>query len=112
MKNNDEEFLTEGIIFYGPGCCPICFTQLYVVDSELTLMEVNSEGHPVSEDTTIRCEGVCPKCGYKQKMVRWNGGYVPYGVASSIIREMEFKDYCKKRLDELRENGDKNPFKI
>ena len=109
----NDELKIEGLIYHGPGNCPICSSPLFVVDSELTLMELNSDGYPISEDTTIRCEAVCSNCGHKQKMMRWNGTYIPYTRSSLIIKKMEFEDMCKDRLNELNSQAkDKNPFEI
>lgn len=100
MESN-EEIKLEAIEFYGPGGCPHCSATLYVADSELTLMEVNRDGIPISESTTITCKAVCPNCGEKFEMMRHNGGYIPYSRDSEIWNEIQHKERAQARLKEL-----------
>ena len=91
MQNNREP-LIEPIIYHGPGGCPKCSGPITVADSELTLMELNQDGDPISSETTVRCMGCCMHCGTKIPMMRFKGSYIPYNETSRIIRTMEFKD--------------------
>lgn len=108
MESN-EEIKLEPIEFYGPGGCPFCSTTLYVADSELTLMEVNRDGVPISESTTINCKAVCPNCGKKFQMMRRNGAYVPYSKDAEIWNEIQFKEQAAARLNKLNSSL-KNPL--
>ena len=108
MESN-QEIKLEPIEFYGPGGCPFCSATLYVADSELTLMELNRDGIPISESTTITCKAVCPNCGEKIQMMRHNGGYVPYSQDADIWLEIQRKERAIERLNELK-NSVKNPL--
>lgn len=108
MESN-QEIKLEPIEFYGPGGCPFCSATLYVADSELTLMEVNRDGIPISESTTITCKAVCPNCGEKIEMIRHNGGYIPYSQDAEIWLEIQRKERVAARLKELHDST-KNPL--
>lgn len=108
MESN-QEIKLEPIEFYGPGGCPFCSATLYVADSELTLMEVNRDGIPISESTTITCKAVCPNCGEKIEMIRHNGGYIPYSQDAEIWSEIQRKERAAARLKELHDST-KNPL--
>lgn len=56
-----EEILREAITFYGPGQCTECGELLTVVDHEMTIMELNKEGHPLSEETIFKAKACCPR---------------------------------------------------
>lgn len=107
------EILTEAMIYHGPGGCPKCGNLLTVVDHEMTIMNLNQEGHPTSEETMFHAKACCPNCGHKQDMMRWHGIYIPYSRSSRILKYYEaydnIKERCAKRDLELRE---KNPFAI
>lgn len=106
-----EEIMQEAMIFHGPGGCPNCGDLLTVIDHEMTIMELNREGHPLTEETVIRVRACCRKCGHKQDMMRWNGTYIPYSEMSKMIRIGELKASAEKRNSELRkQTKGKNPF--
>lgn len=107
----EKEILTEPMIFHGAGGCPHCCGPLAVADSELTLMELNQDGQPISEETRIKCVGVCLHCGNKIRMTRWKGGYVPYSELSEKIRQYQLIDEAKRRVDELNKTKS-NPLVI
>lgn len=107
MESNREIEL-EPIEFHGPGGCPKCLTTLYVADSELTLMEVNRDGIPISETTTISCKAVCPNCGLKIPMTRCNGAYIPYNRDTDIWMQIQKKEKANARLNKL--NNNPNPL--
>ena len=109
MESN-QEIKLEPIEFYGPGGCPFCSATLYVADSELTLMEVNRDGIPISESTTITCKAVCPNCGEKIQMMRHNGGYVPYSQDAEIWKDIQRKEKAEARLKQLNPSNEKNPL--
>ena len=115
MENNNE-LIVEGMIIHGPGGCPECGSPIWVADSELTLMELNMDGIPISEDTTIQCRGVCSHCGRKINMVRWKGGYIPYTPTSLMLKELEARDEFNDRVKETNRIAEKrlgsNPFAI
>ncbi len=106
-----NEITREAMIFYGPGGCPKCGDLLTVVDHEISIMELNREGHPLTEETIIRIRACCPKCGHKQDMMRWNGMYIPYSEMSEMIKIGELKAAVEKRNLELnKQTKGKNPF--
>ena len=109
MESN-EEIKLEPIEFYGPGGCPFCFTTLYVADSELTLMEVNRDGIPISENTTITCKAICPNCGKKIEMMRHNGSYIPFNRDVEIWNEIQRKERAETRLKKLVSETRCNPL--
>lgn len=109
-----ENAMVDGMIFHGPGGCPKCGTPLWVADSEITLLELNSNGVPISEETTTRVKGVCPNCGEKVPMMRWGGNYRPAydGSFLTFLKceiEADSRDRIKKQNMEAKE---KNPFDI
>lgn len=107
-----EEVLTEGIIYHGPGGCPKCAGPLSVIDSEMTLMELNKEGQPISEETSIRCIAMCIHCGHKLEMIRWNGGYIPYDPVSYLFKQVDLENKSKERIQKLNSEAKKNPLAI
>ena len=111
-----KEPLSEPMIFYGPGSCPKCYTNLWVADAEITLMEVDSNGIPKSEETVNKVTAYCPNCGHKQLMVRWKGGYIPYTPTSLMLKELEARDEFNDRVKETNRIAEKhlgsNPFAI
>lgn len=104
----DNEILIDGLIYHGPGGCPKCGGPLVVVDSELTFMELNTDGIPISEETSIRCNAACLHCKERQEMVRWQGGYIPFSRTSLLLKELQFKDEIKDRMEKIKEKN--NPF--
>ena len=105
-----KELEIEALIYHGPGGCPKCGGQLIVADSEITLMELDQEGIPISEETSVKCRAVCRDCGHRLKMVRWDGGYIPYTNSSLTMKVMEQKELFKQRVQELNKNSKSNPF--
>lgn len=108
MKN--DEILIEALIVHGAGGCPECGGSLFVADSELSLMELNQDGTPISEETVVRCEAACSHCGHKQKMIRWDGGYIPFSRSSFILKSMQRKDEMNSRIAQLNSRVEGNPF--
>ena len=100
-----NEIQLEPIEFHVPGECPNCSATLYVADSELTLMEVNRDGVPISESTTITCKAVCSNCGAKIPMMRYNGAYIPLNRDTEIWAEIQHKELVKSRRDMLSSNA-------
>lgn len=84
-----KEIVTEGMIYHGPGGCPKCGTLLTVIDSEMTIMDLNQEGHPISEQTVVKVRACCPNCMHKLDMMRWEGRYIPYSESVEIIKRGE-----------------------
>ena len=106
-----NETLIEGFIYNGPGCCSSCCGPLVVADSEISIMELNKEGTPVSEETTVRCVAVCRHCGRKTPMMRWKGNYIPYSPTVALIKKAELENEANQRISALNnKNKDKNPF--
>lgn len=106
-----NEITVEGLIYHGPGGCPICSGALHVYDCEISLMELNQEGIPIDEETEIRCNAICGTCGHKLEMVRWEGGYIPYGESALTIKQMQRRDESRDRVKRMNEKGkEKNPF--
>lgn len=111
MDNKDT--LLEPMIFHGPGGCPVCSGPLCVADSEITVMELNPDGVPISDETSIKCKAICTHCGKQIRMVRWGGGYIPYGRSALIIKNGELRAEAAERVRKINEKaGGKNPFAI
>lgn len=109
----DKDTLLEPMIFHGPGGCPRCSGPLCVADSEITLMELNPDGVPISEETNIRCKAVCMHCGNTIQMARWGGQYIPYGRSALIIKNGELKAEAEERVRKINEKAKgKNPFAL
>ena len=106
-----KEIGIDGLIYHGPGCCMKCGSPLVVVDHEMTIMELNQDGDPISEETTFRVKAACTYCGNKHDMMRWMGGYIPYSPSSRILKIAEAQDIIKQRAELLNEESKgKNPF--
>lgn len=111
-----KEPLSDVMTFFGPGGCPKCHSNLWVADAEITLMELNSEGIPESEETKNKVTAYCPNCGHKQLMIRWKGTYIPYDhfAYMQLLFEEEFNN--KKRVLALNSNRkrikDENPLSL
>lgn len=108
-----NEITTEAMIYHGPGGCPKCGNLLTVIDSEMTIMDLNQEGHPISEETIFKAKACCPSCGHKLEMMRWNGQYIPY---SENVRRMKLGEALhniqeRNRMLEEQSKG-VNPFAI
>lgn len=108
----EKELMIEGFIYHGPGNCPECGRPLVVVDSELTVLELNTEGIPIDSGTTfIRAKAKCVNCHNTIPMMRWKGGYVPYTESSRTLKLMELRDEARHRIAELNKKGkETNPF--
>lgn len=107
---NNEEILKDPIEYYGPGKCCKCLTNLKVVDIEMTIIDVDNNGNPISDDVTVQCKGVCPRCGYEVPMIRWQGGYIPYSPLVILMKKDEIKQRIKERKDAIPIN--ENPLAI
>lgn len=92
-----EEPMVDLMYFFSPGQCPDCFGLLVVMDTEITIMELNSNGDPITENVIIKCIGKCTKCGKKINMIRWKGGYIPYTNASIIFLKNDLIERVKER---------------
>lgn len=106
--NDDRNLVTESMTFHGPGLCHKCLSPLTVIDNEITVMKLNEDGIPITEDTEVRCYGICPNCGYKVNMIRYMGGYIPYTRASLIILRGELKEKIKNERPLGKNPMDKN----
>lgn len=112
---NNEIHLITPIEFIGYGLCIDCGHPIYVMDSEMTFMQVNDDGIPITEETKLNVKGVCSHCGKVIPMMRWDGGYVPYSREAYIIRNTEKKIQIQERLEKLnKESNGKtyNPLAI
>lgn len=111
-----KEPLAEGMVFFGPGSCPKCYTNLLVADAEITLMELNSEGIPISEETVNRINAYCPKCKHKQLMFRWKGSYIPYDYFVHMQLLIEHNKEIEERRSAMNSKrnddgfGEENPL--
>lgn len=112
--DNNEISLQEPIEFISFGRCIDCGGPIYVMDSEMTFMQVNNDGIPVTEETKLNIKSVCSKCGRTAVMMRWNGGYVPYSRTAYIIRTTEKRLQIKDRLEKLnaKEKDITNPLAL
>ncbi|MCM1235483.1 MAG: hypothetical protein NC489_35740 [Ruminococcus flavefaciens] len=106
----EKEITYDGFEYYGPGCCPLCSGPLFVADSEVTLMELNQDGQPISEETAVRCRGKCSRCGHEVPMMRWQGNYVPYSKPSFLLKKWELMAKIKERNEALPKN--ENPLAL
>lgn len=109
------ETLVDPLIYIGPGGCPECGTNLIVADTEISVMQLNNEGIPISEETSNRIRAVCPNCGNKVNMVRWKGGYIPYSYTSYFVKLMEAKYEAEDRVKALnskKNREEENPLSI
>lgn len=108
-----KEIGIEPMIFHGPGGCPKCGDLLTVVDNEMTVMNLDRDGNPTSEETIFKAKGFCPNCGYTLEMERWGGKYLPYGRSAHILRLEAIREKIKqRRLDLDAESKGKNPFAL
>lgn len=102
----NEDPLIEPIIYMGPGQCPLCGGVLMVIDSETSCLLLASNGNPVQETTTIRCEAVCQSCKNTFPMIRHGFGYRIYSRSAML-----FKKYDAQKERKLSHtNVDGNPF--
>lgn len=115
MDNLDtEELVINPFISIGSKyCCRECGGTFYVCDTEMTCMELSDRGIPITEDTTMKCKGICLKCGKKVDMFRWQGKYLPYykSLYNDLVARKNYE--IKKRVESLNASYDpKNPFVI
>ena len=109
--NNDLKI--DPLIKYPKCSCPNCGGQLYVIDSEMTFMMLSDSGYPMSEETVVKCRGVCSNCANKLDMFRWEGGYRPYSRILELDLKFRREYEAKKRVKSLNESVDTtNPFMI
>lgn len=101
------------MIYHGPGGCPKCGNLLTVIDSEMTVMDLNQEGHPISEETIVKVRACCQNCGHKQEMMRWQGRYIPYSEnAYRIKRGDALYDIKQRNLMLDKQSKGENPFAL
>ena len=110
MEDNYD--LIEPIIFHKPGECPVCGHPLTVIDTEMTIMELNPNGTAATEETIVRCMAGCRNCGTKIPMMRWQGGYLPYSRDLYLLKRIEARDLIEDRLNHQREMSKKNPLAL
>lgn len=108
---NDKELLVEPMIFFGEGECVKCSGPIAVVDSEITMMELNKSGIPINDETIMRCEGVCLNCGTRYEMMRWKGGYIKCNSVIKSLKLLELKDEARERVNKMNSDSQgRNPF--
>lgn len=99
----EKEITICPIEFVPQGRCFDCGGKLVVLDSEMTLMELNDDGVPLNEETVIKCRGICTNCGKKYNMARMGGGYITYTDPLTIKQMMINKaSLAKDRLEKSR----------
>ena len=82
--------------------CPHCGSPLLLVDSEMTYMELDSQGFPIDAEVTYnRVEGLCYNCGNSYPYIRSGMRYVPYSIFYK-------PDPVKEAL--IKKQPSKNPF--
>lgn len=99
---------------FGPGRCIKCGGQMYVLDVEMTFMDLAPSGSPVNEHTEFRCEATCSLCGSRVPMMRCGLDYIPDTEYSRFIRDyvdMELIRETEARMEALKPTKD-NPFCI
>ena len=110
MDNDNKEILSEGLIYYGPGTCPKCFSPLVVLDIETNAYELTIDGYPKNIKTKNKCVGICTKCDNHIDMMMYKGKYVPYSESLYIYSTFEQSYEAEKRLKELRKTSKVNPL--
>ena len=104
MAKQYEEVAIDAFTIFGPGCCPVCHGPLAVADSEITIMDVDKNGNPISDETFVRCLGKCKKCGHEQEMMRWQGQYLPYSESNRYYLMLVLREEVKERLERIKDN--------
>ena len=104
MARQHEEVAIDAFTIYGPGCCPICHGPLVVADREITIMDVDRNGNPISDEVDIRCIAKCKKCGHEQEMMRWDGKYLPYSESNRYYLMLRLREEVKERLNRINNN--------
>ena len=102
---DSNELLIEPFVYDGPGVCPDCGHLLTIADTELTIMDVNNEGTPISETTITKANAYCRNCRRKQPMMFWKGKYIPFSEASYIMLTSEAKDEVAERYKLMEEQA-------
>ena len=105
---------TPAMVLYGPGCCIECGGELTVIDMETTFLVLNPSGSPMTEDTMIKCEGVCTHCGNRYPMMRNGLNYIHDNAYTRFVKEYNTVLHVKaveERMDKLKPTDD-NPFCI
>jgi hypothetical protein len=102
--DENKELMLDGMVLHGPGECPECHMPIIVADVETTVMDLNSDGIPINEETSYRCSGICSRCGKRINVMRWKGGYVPYSKASRLFKIYQLQEEKNKRLAALENN--------
>lgn len=110
---NNKDLLIEPFIYHGPGCCPICSTELLVAERETIIMRLDKSGNAVSvEGADVICRGLCPNCGHKLDMMRSNGIYKPYSYAAALFDEVDRRYEIDRRNKEGSYRIEGNPLSI
>lgn len=104
----------QPLTFYEPGCCIECNGQLTIVDMETTFLKLSPSASPVSEDTVIKVEAVCTRCGKRYPMMRDGLYYVHDNSYTRILKQYKHSKYCRDILDRMEglKPKEDNPFCI
>lgn len=107
----EKEITICPIEFTPPGRCFECGGRLIALDTEMTLMELNDDGIPLNEETTVKCRGVCKNCGKQYNMVRTGSGYMTYSNPL-VLKQMLINKavLAKNRIEQSRITN--NPLAI
>ena len=107
--------LINPVFIWGAGCCPDCYGPLTVMDMETTFMQLNEKGHPISEDTVIRTEGICRVCGKRIPMLMTDDyNFIPdndYNRLEKWYKDLLYEKEIQRRIDSFKPPKD-NPFMI
>ena len=108
----DNKDCITPMLLFGPGQCIKCGGQITVVDMETSFMRLSNSGNPISEDTMIKCEGVCMNCGNRVPMMRDGYNYIPENEYTKLVKEYNKKEFMKAaqdKMDRLKPTKE-NPF--
>ena len=109
-----ENDRVDPMIIYGPGRCIDCGGQLTVIDMETSFMPLSPSGKPISEETMVKCEGVCMLCGKKYPMIRYGTSYIHDNEFTRFVEDFNNQkriEYTTRKMEELKPTKD-NPFCI
>lgn len=104
----------EPMTFFAPGKCPLCSSELIVMDMETSIMSVSPSGNPIDERTMVRCEAICTNCKHKVPMMRDGLRYIPdteYNRLLAKYRNSEKRKEVEVEMEKLKPTED-NPFCI
>lgn len=111
MDNTKElEWLITPVIFHGPGCCPICGSNLILSECERNVFLLNNDGsvNRFIEDTEVICTAKCFTCNKRYAMIRSHGVYRHYSPAAEMFADMDYKENEKRAKGKYKING--NPL--